>query len=154
MRARLAAGSAGAAGVGLALAVAEVLAAAIDGVPSLVTTVSSYVIPFVPPAVEDVVIGLFGTSDKAVLAAGTVTLSLLIGAVAGILGMTNRSNATALFTMFGMLGVLAALARPLTAPVATIVVTVLATVAGRRPRIPAHPPPTPRECALTRPYKR
>jgi DMSO/TMAO reductase YedYZ molybdopterin-dependent catalytic subunit len=119
------------AGVGLALAIAELGSSMIDGVPSLVTTVSSYVIPFVPPAVEDVVIGLFGTSDKAVLAAGTVTSSLLIGAVAGILGHRDRNNATVLFAAFGMLGILAAVARPLTAPIAAIVVTVAATVAGR-----------------------
>ena len=131
MRERMGAGLAGVAGVGLALAVAELGSAVIDGVPSLVTTVGSYVVPFVPPVVEDVVIGLFGTSDKAVLAAGTVTISLLIGAVAGIMGQRDRSNASVLFAAFGMLGILAAVARPLTAPVATIAVTVAATVAGR-----------------------
>lgn len=131
MRGRTWAGLAGVAGVGLALAIAELGSAVIEGVPSLVTTVSSYVIPFVPPAVEDVVIGLFGTSDKAVLAAGTVIVSLLIGAVAGVMGQRDRSNATVLFAAFGMLGILAAVARPLTAPIATIVVTVGATAAGR-----------------------
>jgi DMSO/TMAO reductase YedYZ molybdopterin-dependent catalytic subunit len=119
------------AGVGLALGVAELGSALVDGVPSLVTAVSAFVIPFVPPAVEDVVIGLFGTSDKAVLAGGTVVLSLVIGAVAGVLGRDNRSNATALFAGFGMLGILAAVGRPLTAPVAAVVVTIAATVAGR-----------------------
>jgi len=130
-RPRALAGLAGTAGVGLALGAAELGSAVVDGVPSLVTAVSAYVIPFVPPVVEDVVIGLFGTSDKAVLAGGTVMISLVVGAVAGLLGRDNRSNATALFAGFGMLGILAAVGRPLTAPVATVVVTVAATVAGR-----------------------
>lgn len=124
------AGLAGAAGVGLALAVAELLASFFDGVPSLVTAVAAYVVPFTPPALEDWAISTFGTNDKGVLALGAVTVSLLIGAVAGVLGDRERSNAQALFAGFAVLGIAAAIGRPLTSPVLTILVTVVAAGLG------------------------
>ena len=120
----------GVASAGLALGTSELLAGVFDAVPSLVTSVGSLVVPFVPPAVEDAVIGLFGTSDKAVLAAGTVVIALGIGAVAGIRGRRRWASAAALFGAFGSLGLIAALLQPIVAPFATIAVVVVSVVTG------------------------
>ena len=124
------AGWAGVASVGLALGTSQLLAGVLDDVPSLVTSVGSLVVPFVPPGVEDLVIDLVGTGDKAVLAAGTVVIALGIGAVAGTRGRRRWSSAVALFGAFGALGLVAALLQPIVAAVPTILAVLVSIGVG------------------------
>lgn len=128
MRTRLPAAVAGVAAVGLALGLSELVARLVDGVPSLVTSVGSLVVPVTPPAVEDWAIDVFGTSDKGALAVGTVVLTLLVGAVAGARGHRDRGGAAVLVGLFGVIGLFAALVQPLVSG-PLVVVTVLAATA-------------------------
>ncbi|MBW3657508.1 MAG: molybdopterin-dependent oxidoreductase [Actinobacteria bacterium] len=108
---------AGVVAVAAALAVGELLAGLVDGVPSLVTSVGAVLVPFVPPALESWAIQTFGTSDKAVLNAGTVVLTLAVGAVAGVRGPRGGAR---IIGVLGAVGLMAALASPLRAPAATL----------------------------------
>ncbi len=130
MRTRLPAAVAGLAAVGLALALAEVAARLIDGVPSLVTSVGSLVVPVTPPAVKDWAIDAFGTSDKGVLAIGTVLITLAVGAVAGARGVKDRATAGTLFAMFTAIGLGAALLQPLVSAPMVIVSTLVVAGVG------------------------
>ena len=113
MRTRVPAAVAGVVAVGLALGLSELVALLVDGVPSLVTSVGSLVVPVTPPAVKDWAIDVFGTSDKGALAIGTVTIVLAIGAVAGTRGLRDRATAAGLVVVFTAVGLAAALMQPL-----------------------------------------
>ncbi|MFP5308092.1 MAG: molybdopterin-dependent oxidoreductase [Actinomycetes bacterium] len=128
-RRRRAAG-AGALAVAASLALGELVAAVVGGVPSLVLAVSSLVVPVVPPAVESWAIQTFGTDDKAVLAAGTVVLALLIGAATGLRAARRFGAAIAVFTSFGVVGWLAASTQPAAALGAVLVDAVLVVLVG------------------------
>lgn len=119
---RLPAAIAGAVAVAVGLAVVELAAQFVDGVPSLVTAVGSLVVPVVPPAIEDWAIAMFGTSDKGVLAAGTVVVTLAIGAVAGLRGRHDRGSAATIVAIVAAVGVLASVVQPLVAVVPTLLV--------------------------------
>jgi DMSO/TMAO reductase YedYZ molybdopterin-dependent catalytic subunit len=121
---------AGMSSVGLALGLTELAAGVFRRVPSLVTSVGSVLIPYTPPAVKDWAIATFGTTDKAVLNAGTVVIVLLVGAVAGIVGRRERSRAAGLYVAFTVLGLLAAWTAPLTSPVLLTVTTLVAVACG------------------------
>lgn len=124
------AGVAGAVAVGLALAVAELLAAAIDGVPSLVISVGSLVVPVVPPWLEDWAIATFGTDDKAVLAIGTVVLTMTVGAWAGVAGLRDRGRGLTAVLMLAAVGLFAAAVQPVVRFIPTLVAIAAAAGAG------------------------
>ena len=125
MRTRVPAAVAGIVAVALALGVSELVALLVDGMPSLVTSVGSLVVPVTPPAVKDWAIEVFGTSDKGALAIGTVAITLLVGAIAGVRGLQDRATAATLVVLFTGIGLTAALMQPLVSgPV--VVVTTLA----------------------------
>ena len=113
MRTRLPAAVAGVVAVGLALGLSELVALFVDGVPSLVTSVGSLVVPVTPPAVKDWAVDAFGTSDKGALAIGTVVITLVVGAVAGARGRRDRTTAATLVVLFTAVGLVAALMQPL-----------------------------------------
>jgi DMSO/TMAO reductase YedYZ molybdopterin-dependent catalytic subunit len=121
---------AGIVAVGVALAVGELLAGMLAGVPSLVTAVGALLIPLVPPPLESWAIAVFGTSDKAVLNAGTTLVSLAVGAWAGIRARDRFAGGVTLFVVFGALGLLVALAQPLVAPGLTLLSVLLSAAAG------------------------
>ena len=128
MRTRLPAAIAGLAAVGLVLGLTELVALLVDGMPSLVTSVGSLVVPVTPPPVKDWAIEVFGTSDKGALAIGTVVITLAVGAAAGIRGLWDRSTAAVLVAAFTGVGLFAALMQPLASGPVVLVVTLGAAV--------------------------
>lgn len=124
MGARRSAALAGAMAVAVALALAELVARVADGVPSLVTSVGSLVVPRTPAWLEDWAIATFGTDDKAVLAAGVVLVTLLVGAVAGVLGLQGRWRPAVLVVGFTTVGLLAALQQPVVSTGPTTLVAI------------------------------
>lgn len=121
---------AGVLSVGLALGISELFTGLIDGVPSMITSVGSVFIPFVPPALEDWAIATFGTSDKFVLNMVTLVGTLAFGAWAGRTMWGSPRGAAAIWTGFTAFGLLAAFLQPLTSPVATFLTLAIASGTG------------------------
>jgi DMSO/TMAO reductase YedYZ molybdopterin-dependent catalytic subunit len=124
------AGIAGAVAVGVALALAELIASFTPLVPSAIDAVSQQVIPVTPEGVTRWAIRTFGTNDIAVLNGGTTVISLLIGAAAGIAARWRWSAAVATFVIFGCVGLLAAASREEAAFPLVLVTLAVSVAAG------------------------
>ncbi len=108
--------TAGVLAAGVAMAVSELLAAVIDGWPSLVIAVGDLVIALQPPGAKELVVTLFGANDKLALNVGIVIVALLIAGAAGIAATRRFWIAVAVFVLFGAVAGLAAVRSPLVAP--------------------------------------
>src|SRR3954471_1015584 len=75
---------AGVVAAGSALAVGELIAAFVSGAPSPVAAVGSTIIDLAPPGAKDVMVGLFGTNDKAALLVMITLVVLAVGAGLGL----------------------------------------------------------------------
>lgn len=124
------AAAAGCAAAVAALGAGELVAGLVDGAPSPVTAVGEVVIPWVPPAVEDAAIALFGTADKLALNAGIVLLTLIIGGAVGVAGARRFSAAAGWYGGFAALAAVAGLAQPSNPAALAVVTPVLAAGAG------------------------
>jgi DMSO/TMAO reductase YedYZ molybdopterin-dependent catalytic subunit len=102
---------AGAVAAGVALGATELAAGALGGMPSLVQSVADVIIDLAPISVVRAAVSGLGSSDKPVLVAGVVVLSLLFGACVGLASRRRRWLGGAAFVAFGALGVWAG-ARP------------------------------------------
>ncbi len=102
---------AGAVAGGVALGATELVAGALPGAPSLVRSVASVVIDLAPIGVVRAAIASLGFSDKPVLVAGVVVLSLLLGAGLAVAARRRRWIALVGLAAFGALGAWAG-ARP------------------------------------------
>jgi DMSO/TMAO reductase YedYZ molybdopterin-dependent catalytic subunit len=78
----------------------------------LVEGLGNWVIDTVPPAVKDWAIGLFGTKDKLVLLVSITVVTLLLGAVVGVLARRRFWVALTAFIGFGIVAALAAARDP------------------------------------------
>ena len=116
--------------VAVALGLSELLAGLIRGVPSLVTSVGSVLIPLFPPSIVDWAKQTFGTSDKLALSIGTVVIALAIGAGLGALARRDRSTAAAAIAGFGIVGVLAATRSTGVSVPLVVVATAVSVAAG------------------------
>ena len=125
-----AAGLAGAVGAGVALAVGELAAGLLRGVPSLTTSVGQVFIPFTPEPLKDVAIAAFGTADKPVFVAGVVVVSLLLGAAVGRRARSDRFPAVLAFAALALFGILAASQQAGASALQVVVATLLAAAAG------------------------
>ena len=125
-----AAALAGAAGVGVALAVGEVLSALTRAVPSPIEAVGQQVIPVTPPGVVQWAIATFGTNDIAVLNGGTTVLALLIGVAAGLAARRRPLVAALLFVAFAAAGLLATAVDGQANLLATAAVLIVAVATG------------------------
>jgi DMSO/TMAO reductase YedYZ molybdopterin-dependent catalytic subunit len=121
---------AGALAAGVAIAVAEIVAATVAGAPSLVTSMGSLVISLQPPGAKDVMVSLFGTNDKLALNVAVVVVALVLAGAAGIVGARRRWLGAAIFVAFGVLSAAAALRDPLAWPSLAVVNAVIAVAAG------------------------
>jgi DMSO/TMAO reductase YedYZ molybdopterin-dependent catalytic subunit len=130
VRTRVRAAVAGVAAVAVALGVSELLAGLFAGVPSLVTSVGSLLIPVIPPAIEQWAIRTFGTSDKAILNLGTTVLTLAVGVAAGRRGLGNRRAGAAVIVALAAVGLAAALLTPLRSPVGAVLAVLTAAGSG------------------------
>lgn len=86
-----------------ALATGELLAGLIPRVPSPIAAVGSAAIDFAPPGSKDVVVGLFGTSDKAAILILVTVVVLAIAAAIGVLA--RRSVAAAGWAVVALVAV-------------------------------------------------
>lgn len=98
--------------------------------PSLVTGVAQQVINRAPTALVRFGVERLGKGDKPALISGTIVLSLLIGAVAGLLAARRIVVGDAFFVAFAALGLFAAVDIPGSSSVAAVFAAVFAAVAG------------------------
>jgi DMSO/TMAO reductase YedYZ molybdopterin-dependent catalytic subunit len=124
------AGLAGIVAVAVALAVAEVLAGLLPGMPSLVGVVAQQVVPATPGDVAAWAISTLGTANKVALEVGTAVVALLVGAALGVGARRRLAPVVVVFVGFGALGVLAALPEAGSQPAVVVVGTLVAVVAG------------------------
>jgi DMSO/TMAO reductase YedYZ molybdopterin-dependent catalytic subunit len=116
----LAAAAAGAIAAGVALAVGELVAAAVLGAPSLVIAIGDLVIGLQPPGAKDLIVELFGTNDKFALNLLIVVATVAIAAVVGIAGRRRWRTAVAGFGLAGGAALFAVLREPLVSPVLAV----------------------------------
>ena len=96
----------GAVAAAVALGVSE-LAAGLLGLPSLIEGMGNWVIDVVPTPVKEWAIATFGTNDKLVLLIGIIVVTLLLGALVGVLARDRFVIATAVFIGFAAVASLA-----------------------------------------------
>lgn len=109
-------GIAGFVGAGLALGLGELWAGVFRSVPSPLAAVGGVIVDRSPPWLEDFAISVFGTSDKAALAVGTVIIGVGVGWLAGVLSVDRRWVAPSAFAAFGVVGFLAGIGEPFAEP--------------------------------------
>lgn len=121
---------AGALSAGLALGASELIAGLIPAAPSLVEGLGNVVIDNVPPAVKDFAISLFGTADKLVLLISIAVVTVLIGAIVGVVARKRFWIAVLVFAAFGAVAAAAAVADPQVALLSALVPATIAAVVG------------------------
>ncbi|MFF0738857.1 molybdopterin-dependent oxidoreductase [Streptomyces sp. NPDC004111] len=95
-----------------ALAVAELVAAAVRPEAGPVIAVGGAAIDRTPVAVKDWAIRQFGTHDKLVLQLGILVVLAVLAMAVGVLALRYRRAGTAGVVLFGVVGALAATGRP------------------------------------------
>ncbi|WP_189762581.1 molybdopterin-dependent oxidoreductase [Streptomyces xanthochromogenes] len=95
-----------------ALAVAELVSAAVRPQSSPVVAVGGAAIDRTPPAVKDWAIRHFGTNDKLVLQLGILAVLALFAMLLGVVALRYRRTGAAGVVLFGVVGALAATSRP------------------------------------------
>lgn len=126
---RWAAALAGVAGAAVAIAVSELLAGLIAGLPSLVVAIGAQVIALQPPGAKELFVSLFGENDKLALNLLIVAGALAIGAIVGLFARRWPAAGVAAFLAFGAVAAVAAARDPLASvPVATAGAAVAALV--------------------------
>ncbi|MEV7727918.1 molybdopterin-dependent oxidoreductase [Streptomyces sp. NPDC087917] len=95
-----------------ALAVAELVSAAVRPESGPVTAVGGAAIDRTPPALKDWAIRNFGTNDKLVLQLGIVVVLGLLAVVLGLFALRHRRTGAAGVLLFGVVGGVAAVTRP------------------------------------------
>jgi DMSO/TMAO reductase YedYZ molybdopterin-dependent catalytic subunit len=103
---------AGIVAVAAAIAIGELAAGLIAGIPSPVISIGRGVIALQPPGAKDFVTSIFGTNDKLALEILIVLVALVIGAGVGILAATRRGLAAAVIAAFAAIGFVASIGDP------------------------------------------
>src|SRR5260370_26477769 len=129
MRRRLAFGTAlGLLIAGVAIAVAQLVAAFVGDVSSPVVAVGQAAIDLSPRPVKEFAITTFGSHDKVALLTGIGGILVVFAVVMGVLAVRRRWVAYAGLSAFGAIGLVAALTRPGAGPR-----SVLPTIIGVAP---------------------
>src|SRR5918992_918202 len=113
MKVRTRAVIAGAAAAAVALGVGELLGGILPGAPSPIAAVGALIIERQPPGAKDLMVALFGESDKAAFEVIIAGASIILGAILGVVALRWLWVAQAGFVAFGVLGFVAALDDPL-----------------------------------------
>ncbi|MFD7538814.1 molybdopterin-dependent oxidoreductase [Streptomyces sp. NPDC059819] len=113
-----------------ALAVAELVSAAVRPESGPVIAVGGASIDRTPPALKDWAIRHFGTNDKLVLQLGILAVLALLALVLGVLALRFRRAGAAGVLLFGVVGALAATGRPDSTSAADALPSVVGAVAG------------------------
>ncbi|MGI8938488.1 MAG: molybdopterin-dependent oxidoreductase [Iamia sp.] len=103
---------AGALGAASALAATELVGLLAPTRPSLLIAVETWFLDTFAGALKSLAVALFGTNDKAALAAGTVIVALLFGSWLGRLELRRPGWGAGGLGVFGLLGVLATWRNP------------------------------------------
>ncbi len=104
---------AGAVSAGLALGLSEAIAGLLPGATSLVAAIGQAAIDLQPAGAKDLVVSVFGTSDKLALEVFVAMVGLAIGAILGLVALRRFALAGMGFGAFGALGFAAGLGDPL-----------------------------------------
>ncbi|MCF3960556.1 molybdopterin-dependent oxidoreductase [Streptomyces fuscigenes] len=113
-----------------ALAVAELVSAAVRPEASPVTVVGGAAVDRTPPELKDFAVRHFGTEDKAVLQLGIVVVLALFAFAVGALAVRHRRIGAVVALLFGVVGVAAAVTRPDARPSDVLPSAVGGVVAG------------------------
>lgn len=113
-----------------ALAVAELVAAAVRPEAGPIAAVGGAVIDRTPPALKDFAVRNFGTNDKLVLELGILVLLALFAVAVGLLALRHRRVGAAAVLVFGLVGAVAAVGRPEGVPADALPSVVGAVVAA------------------------
>ncbi|MEV6726424.1 molybdopterin-dependent oxidoreductase [Streptomyces xanthochromogenes] len=111
-----------------ALAVAELVSAAVRPQASPVVAVGGAAIDRTPPAVKDWAIRHFGTNDKLVLQLGILAVLALFAMLLGVIALRYRKIGALGVLLFGVVGALAATSRPDSTGAADALPSVVGTV--------------------------
>jgi DMSO/TMAO reductase YedYZ molybdopterin-dependent catalytic subunit len=104
---------AGVLAVGAALAIGELAAGLVPGIPSPLLSIAKLIVDLQPPGAKDLVVALFGTNDKLALEIFIVIVALLVGGALGILAWRGRRGiATAVIAVFAAVGFIASTRDP------------------------------------------
>jgi DMSO/TMAO reductase YedYZ molybdopterin-dependent catalytic subunit len=103
---------AGAVAVGAALAVGELLAGVVAGVPSPLLAVARFLVDIQPPGAKEVIVALFGTADKLAFQVLILLIALGVGAALGRLAARQADVAAGVIVLFVAAGFLASLREP------------------------------------------
>ncbi|MFE9370576.1 molybdopterin-dependent oxidoreductase [Streptomyces sp. NPDC006711] len=114
----------------LALAVAELVSAAVRPESGPVIAVGGAAIDRTPPALKDWAIRHFGTNDKLVLQLGILAVLALLALALGALALRVRRAGAAGVLLFGIVGALAATSRPDSTSAADALPSVVGALAG------------------------
>ncbi|MEU3899896.1 molybdopterin-dependent oxidoreductase [Streptomyces sp. NPDC045251] len=115
---------------GAALAVAELVAAAVRPQAGPVVAVGGAAIDRTPAAVKDWAIRTFGTNDKLVLQLGILAVLALFALALGVLAVRHRRTGAAGVLVFGAVGAAAAVGRPDSTSLTDALPSVLGALAG------------------------
>jgi DMSO/TMAO reductase YedYZ molybdopterin-dependent catalytic subunit len=115
-RARWRLAFAGAVAVGAALAVGELIAGLLPGVPSPLLAVARFIVDVQPPGAKELVVALFGEADKVAFQVFIVLVALAIGAGLGMLAPRRPGLASGILAGFVGVGFAASLRDPNAAP--------------------------------------
>ncbi|MER7053616.1 sulfite oxidase [Streptomyces sp. NPDC000351] len=113
-----------------ALAVAELVAAAVRPQAGPVVAVGGAAIDRTPIAVKDWAIRNFGTNDKLILQLGILAVLALFALALGVLTLRHRRTGAAGVLLFGAVGAAAATSRPDSTSVTDALPSVLGAVVG------------------------
>ncbi|MET9191622.1 molybdopterin-binding oxidoreductase, partial [Streptomyces tendae] len=115
---------------GAALAVAELVAAAVRPQAGPVVAVGGAAIDRTPIAVKDWAIRTFGANDKLVLQLGILAVLTLFALALGAFAVRHRRTGAAGVLVFGVVGAAAALGRPDSTGVTDALPSVVGAIAG------------------------
>src|SRR5918999_1482403 len=87
MKVPIRAAIAGAASAAVALGVGELLGGALPGAPSPIAAVGALIIERQPPGAKDLMVALFGESDKAAFEVIIAGASIVLGAILGVVAL-------------------------------------------------------------------
>jgi DMSO/TMAO reductase YedYZ molybdopterin-dependent catalytic subunit len=103
---------AGAVAVGAALAIGELIAGLVPGVPSPLLAVARFIVDIQPPGAKELVVGLFGEADKVAFEVFIVLVAVAIGAALGRLSPRRPDLAAVVLVAFTGAGFAASLREP------------------------------------------
>ncbi|MEO8273561.1 MAG: hypothetical protein ABI620_05820, partial [Chloroflexota bacterium] len=121
---------AGALAVGAALAIGELLAGVIPGVPSPLLAVARFIVDIQPPGAKELVVALFGDADKVAFQIFIILVAMGVGAALGRLTPKRPDLGAAVMVAFTGAGFLASLRDPGVVATLSVVAAAIEALAG------------------------